>query len=188
MRRQRRRAQDLRLAIDCLPHRTREAMLEGLDANRIIVGAYTDSDGGVCPMLAAHRNGGRTALASFARAWDRYTGAHTGARPATGRELTTLRFMLETSLIGEGHQTELAAAVADLKAAKLRRAREQGRLAEPDAEARRDTGERDRTRELRGRHGWAWLRIFRRYDTYKAALDELEERGSRDRERELVSN
>ncbi len=31
-------------------------------------------------MLAAHRNGGRTSLASFARAWDRYTGA--GKRPA----------------------------------------------------------------------------------------------------------
>jgi len=115
-------------------------MLEGLDANRIIVGAYVDSDGGVCPMLAAHRNGGRTALASFARAWDRYTYAHKGARQATPRELTTLRFMLETSLIGEGHQTELAAAVADLKAAKLRRAREAGVLAaaEPAETTRRD--------------------------------------------------
>jgi hypothetical protein len=189
MRRQRRRAQDLRLAIDCLPARTREAMLEALDANRIIVGAYTDSDGGVCPMLAAHRNGGRTALASFARAWDRYTYAHKGARPATERELTTLRFMLETSLIGENHTSELAAAVADLKASKMRRAREAGLLADAEpALERRDTGERDRTAELRGRPGWAWLRIFRRYDTYKAALDELEEQGSRDRERELISN
>src|SRR5690349_12119454 len=163
MRRQRRRAQDLRLAIDCLPARTREAMLEGLDANRIIVGAYVDAEGGVCPMLAAHRNGGRTALASFARAWDRYTHAYRGARPATQRELTTLRFMLETSLMGEGHQTELAQAVADLKAAKRRRLREAGVAAAPKPE-RRDTGERDRTRELRHRHGWAWLRIFRRYD------------------------
>ena len=82
MRRQRRQAQDLRLAIDCLPSTTREAMLDGIDANRIIVGAYTDRSGGVCPMLAAHRNGGRTALASFARAWDRYTGA--GGRAAPG--------------------------------------------------------------------------------------------------------
>ena len=163
-------------------------MLEGLDANRIIVGAYVDADGGVCPMLAAHRNGGRTALASFARAWDRYTHAYRGARPATQRELTTLRFMLETSLMGEGHQTELAAAVADLKAAKRRRAREAGLTPAPEAKPLRDTGERDRTRELRTRHGWAWLRIFRRYDTYQAALDELEEHGSRDREHDLIHN
>ena len=71
----RRPARDLRTAIDCLPLQTRKAMLEGVEANRIIVGAYTDRNGGVCPMLAAHRNGGRTSLASFARAWDRYTGA-----------------------------------------------------------------------------------------------------------------
>ena len=77
--RRRRPARDLRDAIDCLPLRTREAMLEGIGANRIIVGAYTDRQGGVCPMLAAHRNGGRTSLASFARAWDRYTGAKRAA-------------------------------------------------------------------------------------------------------------
>ncbi len=73
-------------------------MLEGIAAGRIIVGAYTDRQGGVCPMLAAHRNGGRTSLASFARAWDRYTGAPRRARPATPRELTTLRAMLEASI------------------------------------------------------------------------------------------
>jgi hypothetical protein len=95
--RRRRPARDLRDAIDCLPLRTREAMLEGIGAGRIIVGAYTDRQGGVCPMLAAHRNGGRTSLASFARAWDRYTGAKR-ARPATSRELTTLRAMLEASI------------------------------------------------------------------------------------------
>ena len=67
-------ARDLRTAIDCLPLKTRKAMLGGVESNRIIVGAYTDRSGGVCPMLAAHRNGGRTSLASFARAWDRYTG------------------------------------------------------------------------------------------------------------------
>src|SRR5918994_1019946 len=71
----RRPARDLRTAIDCLPLETREAMLTGVEANQIIVGAYTDRKGGVCPMLAAHRNGGRTSLASFAHAWDRYTGA-----------------------------------------------------------------------------------------------------------------
>src|SRR5918911_4312689 len=91
-------ARDLRTAIDCLPIETRKAMLTGVEANRIIVGAYTDRKGGVCPMLAAHRNGGRTSLASFARAWDRYTGAGRRARPATDRELNTLRAMLEASI------------------------------------------------------------------------------------------
>ena len=95
--RRRRPARDLRNAIDSLPARTREAMLEGIAGGRIIVGAYTDRQGGVCPMLAAHRNGGRTSLASFARAWDRYTGAKR-ARPATPRELTTLRAMLQASI------------------------------------------------------------------------------------------
>jgi hypothetical protein len=73
-------------------------MLEGIASGRIIVGAYTDRHGGVCPMLAAHRNGGRTSLASFARAWDRYTGAPRRARRATQRELNTLRAMLEASI------------------------------------------------------------------------------------------
>ena len=92
-------ARDLRTAIDCLPLQTRRAMLQGLEANRIIVGAYVDRHGGVCPMLAAHRNGGRTSLASFARAWDRYTGVRgRRARAATERELNTLRTMLEASI------------------------------------------------------------------------------------------
>src|SRR3954451_1149134 len=98
MRTRRRPARQLRTAIDCLPLDTRRAMLDGMDANRIIVGAYTDRQGGVCPMLAAHRHGGRTALASFARAWDRYTGTTRRSRPATGRELKPLRSMLEANI------------------------------------------------------------------------------------------
>ncbi|MBA2566220.1 MAG: hypothetical protein H0V08_00250, partial [Thermoleophilaceae bacterium] len=35
------------------------------------------------------------------------------------------------------------------------------------------TGERDRSPELRGHTGWAWLRVFRRYDEYEAALERL---------------
>ncbi len=73
-------------------------MLTGVEANRIIVGAYTDRKGGVCPMLAAHRNGGRTSLASFAHAWDAYTGVRRRPRPATDRELHTLTAMLEASI------------------------------------------------------------------------------------------
>ena len=73
----------LRLAIDCLPVATREAMLAGVRANeRIIVGAYVDGAGGVCPMLAAHRAGGRTDFLSFARSWDRF--ARAGGKPRRG--------------------------------------------------------------------------------------------------------
>src|SRR5918996_1928694 len=64
--RRRRPARELRLAVDCLPLQTRKAMLQGIDANRIIVGAYTDRQGGVCPMLAAHRNGGGDSPAGVA--------------------------------------------------------------------------------------------------------------------------
>ena len=80
-----------------LPIETKRAMLVGLDSERIVTGAYTH-DGGICPMLAAHRRGGRTDRESFAVAWDRYTGAHKGRR-ATERELRTLRCMLEASLL-----------------------------------------------------------------------------------------
>ena len=40
----------------------------------------------------------RTSFASFAHAWDRYTGARGRARPATDRALHTLTAMLEASL------------------------------------------------------------------------------------------
>lgn len=116
LRRPRRPAHELRIAIDCLPDRTRMAMLDGIDANRIIVGAYTDERGGICPMLAAHRCGGRTNLASFARAWDRYTKASARSRPATDRELRTLRAMLETSLVEDGYL--LSEVVDDVKAVR----------------------------------------------------------------------
>ena len=149
--RRRRPARDLRIAIDCMPLSTRLAMLEGMDANRIIVGAYTDRDGGVCPMLAAHRNGGRTSLASFARAWDRYTGARRRARRATARELNTLRTMLEASI-----------------------ALDQTPAVEAPRRRKRDTGERHRARELRHQPGWAWLRPFRRLDEYDRAVAELD--------------
>ena len=155
-------------------------MLDGIESSRIIVGAYTDRDGGVCPMLAAHRSGGRTNLASFAKAWDRYTSAKGGRpRPATERELRTLRTMLEASVALEevGGTGDLGDAIAEHRARR-------GRFA-PAPPA---TGERDRTPELRHRHGWAWLRIFRRYDAYQKALDDLEqaERSQGERERELV--
>ena len=94
--------QRLRSAVEAMPRPAREAMLRGIDANTIIVGAYTDSSsGGICPMLAAHRNGGRTDLASFARSWDRYTDARR-PRLATEREVRTLRSLLVGSLAAAG--------------------------------------------------------------------------------------
>jgi hypothetical protein len=72
-------------------------MLRGIATNRIIVGAYVDpKSGGICPMLAAHRNGGRTDVAAFARAWDEYTNPYRPRR-ATRREVTKLRSLLEIS-------------------------------------------------------------------------------------------
>ena len=56
-------------------------MLRGIRSNRVIVGAYVDKRGGVCPMLAAHRNGGRTNFGTFARAWDAFTGAEPAQAP-----------------------------------------------------------------------------------------------------------
>src|SRR6476620_7732732 len=113
MRPTRKVAQELRQAIDCLPARTREAMLEGIDANEIIVGAYTDGRGGVCPMLAAHRHGGRTSFVSFARAWDAFARTRT-IRRATEREVRTLENLLVASLAAE-EETDLGAAIADYR-------------------------------------------------------------------------
>ena len=179
-------AHELRSAIDCLPLATRKAMLQGVGANRIIVGAYVDREGGVCPMLAAHRNGGRTSLASFARAWDRYTKAGNRARAASDRELRTLTTMLEASiaLYEQGHG-KLGDAIAEHRASLQRNGRSPRRK-------HGGTGERDTSREVGGWPGWAWLRPFRRLDEYEIAtleLEELEElwRERRaDRERELV--
>ena len=111
---------ELRRAIDCLPVRTREAMLEGVRTNPIIVGAYTDNDGGICPMLAAHRHGGRTTLLAFARSWDAFSRA-SKVRRATRREIAVLEAQLEASLLAEDH-VDLKAAIADHEAIKRRNA------------------------------------------------------------------
>ncbi len=168
-------------------------MLDGIAANEIIVGAYSTQDG-VCPMLAAHRAGGRTSLIAFAKAWDRFAfrDSRSGrSRRATERELLALKAYLEASLLAED------APDADLAAARrehlelLRR-----RQAEAHAQAGANTktgastktgahttarartgprpGDPDRSAELRGRSGWAWTRLFRRYDEYERVLARLE--------------
>jgi hypothetical protein len=111
-------------------------------------------------MLAAHRNGGRTSLASFARAWDRYTRVRK-PRPASEREIITLTTMLEASVaLDEPGYTELAEAIAEHKQSRKR-------------PAARPTGETHRARELRGQEGWAWMRPFRRLDQFELAVREL---------------
>lgn len=181
--------EDLRLAVQALPRRTRVAMLEGIRANEIIVGAYTDGRG-ICPMLAAHRAGGRTNLISFARAWDRF--ALAGARvlkprPATARELLVLRTHLEASLLEEdAPAAELAAAIAEHHDLVARRARTSrtgaatSRAGDARAQARTRNrtarprpGDRDRSQELRMRPGWSWTRLVRRYDDYQRALEQV---------------
>lgn len=109
-------SRDLRLAIACLPRHTREAMLAGISGNDIIVGAYATGDG-ICPMLAAHRNGGRTNFIGFANAWDRFAsrdGKRGRTRRATERELRVLRAHLEASLLeDDAPLSDLAAARAE---------------------------------------------------------------------------
>jgi hypothetical protein len=168
--------QELRQAIDCLPATTRAAMLEGMSTNEIIVGAYTDGDG-VCPMLAAHRAGGRTNFIAFAKAWDRFAFRGTRiplARPATERELLILRTHLEASLLDDqGPAPDLGEAMAEHRELRRRRRSEPGRSDEDRAGQRTKAsrpGDRDRSRELRARPGWAWMRVFRSYDDYQRAL------------------
>jgi hypothetical protein len=178
-RRRDRPARRLRVSIDALPRATKLAMLEGVRETPIIAGAYTSPEG-TCPMLAAHRRGGRTSLATFARAWDGYTRVEGGPRPATERELRTLESMLEASLAAEEAPLgggELARAIDEHREARERRARTEPRAAAPRRGGDRP-GDPDRSRELRRRPGWAWLRVFRRLDEYETALAAAEQTDS----------
>jgi len=176
---------DLRRTIDELPRQTRIAMLAGVASNEIIVGAYTNRDG-VCPMLAAHRAGGRTNMIAFAKAWDKFAFRDARAartRRATRRELLTLKAHLEASLLAED------ALVDDLAAARRERLalvarRERSRPVPPRRSPRREPGDPagrperpgdpDRRRELAERPGWSWTRVVRRYDEYELVLRRLE--------------
>jgi hypothetical protein len=80
-------------------------MLEGIRSHDIIVGDYTSRDGGVCPMLAAHRCGAGSEFRDFARAWDGL-GRSRRARAATRRELEVLSALLQESVEGVPAQVE----------------------------------------------------------------------------------
>jgi hypothetical protein len=159
-------------------------MLRGIDDNDIIAGGYADKKvGGICPMLAAHRNGGRTSLASFARAWDRFTDARR-PRLATAREVRALRSYIELSLLsdeqGEQSVAALARRIRSERRAHPRRTRSTRPAGPPD------TGERNRARELRRRHRWAWLIPTRRYDVFADRLAAAEEQRSERRAADLT--
>jgi len=120
-------------------------MLDGLRRyDRILAGAYSDRDGGVCPMLAAHRCGGRTDFRTFARSWDLFTGAAKRGRPATERELRTLEAQLTTSLMNEEHLRDVA------------------RSARADAEI-----------AAKPRRPLTWLGPFRRWDRYRDTVERV---------------
>jgi hypothetical protein len=151
-------------------------MLEGIRTNPIIVGAYSTRDG-ICPMLAAHRAGGRTDLIAFARAWDRFaTGGarrRLKTRRATDRELLILRTHLEASLL-EQETEPLASAIHEHQLLVATRPAASSRPAAPErATAHHRPGDLHRAGELEAKPGWAWTRLFRRYDEYERALGRL---------------
>lgn len=114
-RRERRRAEALNRAVRELPLPVRGAMLAAVETEELIVGAYTDRRGRMCPMLAAHRRGARADVGSFPRAWDAF-GRASRPRAATRRELQILKALLEEGCAG-------ATAAADEYWAKLDQSR-----------------------------------------------------------------
>lgn len=112
---------ELRRSIDVLPERTRQAMLIGLKNNTVITGAFAASKDGACPMMAAHREGGRTSCCTFPEAWDKFCGVHGRAivRPATEYEVMILCREIEASL--EPTPNVLSDAIAEYQASRLGR-------------------------------------------------------------------
>lgn len=114
-----RRRRALYGAVAELPLSARRAMLSALEGEELIVGAYADRRGRVCPMLAAHRRGARSWVGNFPRAWDEFAGAKR-PRAATGRELEILRAVLEETIAeppspaeaGEGRPAQVASGAA----------------------------------------------------------------------------
>lgn len=148
---------DLRQSIDTLPERTRRAMLSGLGNNTLIAGSFSDGNG-VCPMLAAHREGGRTRCMGFPEAWDRFTGVHGRSitRPATEYEVLQLRMQIQESLDAPQDSNGFAEAIAEHEAsveARRRRGRREsgnfvadlGRAVEEHRETARERRSREAT-------------------------------------------
>jgi hypothetical protein len=109
---------ELRRSIDVLPERTRKAMLIGLGNNTVITGAFAASGQGACPMMAAHREGGRTSCCTFPEAWDKFTGVYGRhiVREATPYEIQILCEEIEASLAPLPKVNPLADAIAEHQA------------------------------------------------------------------------
>src|SRR5438105_1787503 len=90
-------ARRLNRAVRALPLDARRAMLEALEDEELIIGAYADRRGRACPMLAAHRRGVRIDVGDFPRAWDAF-GRARRPRGATPRELQILKALLQESI------------------------------------------------------------------------------------------
>ena len=120
---------ELRRSIDVLPERTRNAMLSGVTSNTVITGAFSDGSG-VCPMLAANHQGGRTRCVSFPEAWDRFCGVwgRSITRPATQEEVGVLRAQLQESLSAPP-DTLLSDAISEHLAMVAARRRRRTRIA-----------------------------------------------------------
>ena len=109
-------------------------------------------------------------------------GRRAAARRVNERELRILRVHLEASLLDEElADATLAGALHEHREllagreSRVDRAPAADRGREPAATGGRPSrpGDRNRAGELRGRAGWAWSRLFRRYDEYEAALAQL---------------
>jgi hypothetical protein len=180
----------LRDAIQSLPRQTRIAMLAGVEPAPIIAGAYSNSDG-ICPMLAAHRSGGRTSAIAFAKAWDRFTlgdpspitRRRVRARPATKRELLVLKVYLQASLLSTAASEPAVKPPAATTPASPTPAATTPARATPAAAtpARPDSGspprpapacDLDRSPELDLHDGWSWTRL-RSYDEFELILATL---------------
>ena len=170
----------LRLAIDSLPRQTRVAMLDGLDTNTIIVGAYTNRRGHLPDARGAPRRvGGRARSRSPRRGIGSRSAAARGiARGrASERELMILRSYLEASLLGtSAYGAELERA----KSSAIERVEHRGHVqpaigSEPPEPSERPErpGDPDRSAELAASDGWAWTRVVSRYDDYERVLRQL---------------
>lgn len=170
-------AEDLSLAIEKLSLTTRGAMLEAVrcPATRLIAGSYVVPGGGVCPLLAAHRRGGRshdasTTTSAFADVWDRFTGTPNGEPRLidAGKRRTLEGLLLVASLAREQLRREAAERREREARGAIARVRA-GRGARLESLLRGE-GDCNRAQELARRAGWAWLGVYRRYDEYRTAV------------------
>ena len=150
-------------------------MLAGIECCPIIAGAYSNSDG-ICPMLAAHRSGGRTSAISFAKAWDRFTLGDPSptarrrirARLATRRELLVLKMYLQASLLSTAaSEPAVMQPAAPTPAPPKPVAGTPQRNEDAVPMLAPGSCDVDRRSELDLHDGWSWTRPVRSFDEYQ---------------------